>query len=50
MMTKSLIAALLLATAALLCGCGGSGPDDDDDGTVKKTPRVDCVARPELCK
>ena len=43
-----LLAALaVLVMLANLAGCGGGG--DADDGAVA-TPRVDCVAHPELCK
>ena len=45
----SLMVCLIAAVLALLVGCGGGGSDEDQQPDVP-TPRVDCVARPDLCK
>ena len=49
----------LLAALTLLClltACGGGGDDPENQDTPARpdpdarTPRIDCVAQPELCK
>lgn len=46
--SKALAALLLAALAA--CGGGGSDEEPEAQAPEVKTPKVDCVAHPELCK
>ena len=44
---RAALLALLLTVCILLAACGGGDPEDTPD---QPTPRLDCVATPELCK